>query len=207
MKNNRITHILLLLVIFLFAKNAKSYIIEQGKNYEIEDWDNENSIGNLKKEVNCSIPDWKKNNCQNCLDIDKNCLWCLSSKTCQKYDGFFQNCNYEDSRVYHCDLPYTAVIIFFIGLAVIVFFVCIVVFCCVCSKMDKCAKWNRNRIYIKETLKAKIQKDSLSKEQEQRKMARQARMDELRVKYGIKLSSPSFTRMNSFRSKKDQSNI
>ncbi|CEF67698.1 Hypothetical protein SRAE_2000235900 [Strongyloides ratti] len=188
MMDNKTMSIFLLLIIFVNIKNVTSYIVSDGGDDEIEQWNTEKLMKNSEKQSNCSIPSGKENNCQNCLDIDKSCLWCQSTKSCQKYDGLYQNCDYEDSRI-------------------LIFIVCMVVFCCICSKMDQCARWNRNRIYLKDNLKLKIQKDSIFKEQEQRKMARKARIDELRAKYGIQLSSPTFTRMNSFRSKKDQSNI
>uniref|UniRef100_A0A0K0E3C3 PSI domain-containing protein n=1 Tax=Strongyloides stercoralis TaxID=6248 RepID=A0A0K0E3C3_STRER len=195
------------LIISLIIYHANSYVASDGVEDENEGLTNERIVKSLEKEVNCSIPNGKENTCKNCLNIDKSCLWCQSTKSCQKFDGLYQNCDYEDSRILHCNLPYTAVIIFFIVLGVVVFIICIVIFCCICSRMDRCARWNRNRIYLRDNLKLKIQKDSILKEQEQRKMDRKARIDELRVKYGIQLSSPTFTRMNSFREKKDQSNI
>uniref|UniRef100_A0A0N4ZU06 PSI domain-containing protein n=1 Tax=Parastrongyloides trichosuri TaxID=131310 RepID=A0A0N4ZU06_PARTI len=199
--------IIFLILLIISCQLSTQYGVAEDINSGISTIDEENYGFNVQKQINCSIPKGEEINCHNCLNIDKSCLWCESKKSCQKYDGLYQSCSYDDSRILHCNLPYKAVLIFFIVLACVVFVICIIVFCFVCSKMDQCAKWNRNRIYMKDNLKLKIQNASVFKEQEQRKMARKARIDELRVKYGIQLSSPSFTRMNSFREKKDESNI
>uniref|UniRef100_A0AC35TN44 PSI domain-containing protein n=1 Tax=Rhabditophanes sp. KR3021 TaxID=114890 RepID=A0AC35TN44_9BILA len=178
----------------LFTSTRRPFIVRAQENL-------------VKEEINCTLGDDVKKNCKNCLNISKKCQWCESSKVCERYNPT-NTCPVKDTKFIHCNVPYNAILIIFIVIAIITFIVCIVIFCCVCSKVDQCARWNRNRQYIKENLKIAIQRDSFNQEQEQRKIARKARMDEIRVKYGIAAAtSPSFTRMNSFRVKKESSNV
>jgi hypothetical protein len=133
-----------------------------------------------------------KNNvsCGDCVGLKDNCYWCENNKkcgdfvankhknqkNCQGSDVYYRQC-YISSNLLIIILPCAA------GVLLLIIGCCI--YCCCCRKC--CSK--KKGIFDKEDKKLKREKNERKQLQDHRKAERQARNEEIRMKYGLKPAS------------------
>ena len=132
----------------------------------------------------------KNSSCGECVGLKDNCYWCKNNgkcgefkekqhknqKNCQGSDVYYKQC-YISSDLLIIILPCVA------GGLLLIIGCCI--YCCCCRKC--CSK--KKSMFDKEDKKLKREKNERKQLQDHRKAERQARNEEIRMKYGLKPAS------------------
>ena len=128
----------------------------------------------------------KNNSCSDCVGFKGNCFWCKSTGMCKNYVKDQKGC--PSSEVYYkqCYVSGNLLIIIVpcvVGGLLIIIGCCI--YCCCCRKC--CSK--KKGMFDKEDKKLKKDRMERKQLQDHRKAERQARNEEIRMKYGLKPAS------------------
>ena len=133
----------------------------------------------------------KNGSCSDCVGFKDNCYWCKNNKKCGEYkvkDGTSKQKNCQGSDVFYkqCYVSGKLLIIIIpcvVGGLLIIIGCCI--YCCCCRN---CCK-NKKGMFDKEDKKLKKERNERKQLQDHRKAERQARNEEIRMKYGLKPAS------------------
>lgn len=128
--------------------------------------------------------------CGDCVGLKGNCYWCSNNHRCDDFEekkGKQQNfCSGSDLYYKQCYISSNLLIIIIpsvVGGLLIIIGCCI--YCCCCRKC--CGK--KKSMFEKEDKKHKKERGERKQLQEARKAERQARNEEIRMKYGLKPAS------------------
>jgi hypothetical protein len=129
--------------------------------------------------------------CDECVGLKGDCYWCKNNKKCGKFETKLdvkdqKNCKGSDVYYKQCYLSSKLLIIVIpsvVGGLLLIIGCCI--YCCCCRKC--CSK--KKGLFDKEDKKLKKERNERKQQQDHRKAERQARNEEIRMKYGLKPAS------------------
>uniref|UniRef100_A0A914XN02 Uncharacterized protein n=1 Tax=Plectus sambesii TaxID=2011161 RepID=A0A914XN02_9BILA len=129
--------------------------------------------------------------CDACI-ANTQCFWCIEKSECMHYTWSFQGCSFSQARYNNCWVNYEALAIAggVIGGCLLIG-VIVGVCCCWC----RCRRWSRARTqrqYEREQNELERRHEDTVQRNEQRRMERQANLDQIRQKYGLPNSGPAF---------------
>lgn len=125
--------------------------------------------------------------CEECSKPSSNCYWCANNKKCGTYEVKHhknqKNCQGSDVYTRQCFLSSSLLLIIIpcvVG-GVLIILGCLI-YCCCCRR---CCR-GRKDLFQKEDKKLKKEKGERRQINDHRKAERQAKNEEIRLKYGLK---------------------
>lgn len=145
---------------------------------------------NFQQVESTACEEKSNSSCGDCVGLKGNCYWCSNNQKCSEFDkkeGKSQKyCSGSDLYYKQCYVSSNLLIIIIpcvAGGLLIIIGCCI--YCCCCRKC--CSK--KKGMFDKEDKKLKKDRNERKQLQDHRKADRQARNEEIRMKYGLKPAS------------------
>lgn len=138
-----------------------------------------------------SCPEKSNSSCSECVGLKDNCFWCSATRKCAVYDpkkGSSQK-DCPSSKAYYKQCYISGNLLIIIIPCVVGGLLLIIgctIYCCCCRK---CCGKKKQGMFDKEDKKLRKERNERRHLQDSRKAERQARHEEIRLKYGLKQPS------------------